>query len=389
MAKTKAKRKAATNGTGWRSRIVGQGEVAPGELTANPRNWRTHPKAQQDALAGVLSEVGWVQNVIVNKRTGHVVDGHARVALAISREEATVPVVYVDLDENEEGIILASLDPLAAMAETDQGKLDELMADITVSDEALREMLAPEPAGGLTDDDAVPEEPEEPTTKSGDLWLLGDHRLLCGDATKAEDVKRLMDGAKADALWTDPPYGVDYADLKGRHAPILGDDGKQCLVREALQLCEPETMFVCCNWQSYARISGEVADVGISVKAVIVWDKEVRTQNLDRFAKQHEWILYAGPFGGEVTLDTDVWRIGREVRSDHPTAKPVELISRAVGYTTGEADVVLDPFLGSGTTLIACEKLGRRCYGMEIEPRYVDVAVRRWEEYTGEKAVCE
>ncbi len=125
----------------WRSRIVGTGEEAPDQLLANPRNWRIHPKAQQDALAGVLSEVGWVQRIIVNQRTGHVIDGHARVAIAISREEPTVPVVYVDLDENEEGIILASLDPLAAMAGTDQAKLDELLAEISVSDEALKAML--------------------------------------------------------------------------------------------------------------------------------------------------------------------------------------------------------------------------------------------------------
>jgi len=126
----------------WRSRIVGQGQEAPDQLLANPRNWRMHPKTQLDALAGVLSEVGWVQNIIVNQRTGYVIDGHARIALAISRGEPSVPVVYVDLDENEEGIILAALDPLAGMAVTDEAKLAELLADITVTDEVLEQFFA-------------------------------------------------------------------------------------------------------------------------------------------------------------------------------------------------------------------------------------------------------
>lgn len=128
----------------WRSRIVGTGEEAPDQLLANPRNWRIHPKAQQDALAGILSEVGWVQNVIVNQRTGHVVDGHARVEIAISRGEASVPVVYVDLDENEEGIVLAALDPLAAMAVQDPQKWNELLAEISVTEDDLKTLLSPQ-----------------------------------------------------------------------------------------------------------------------------------------------------------------------------------------------------------------------------------------------------
>jgi hypothetical protein len=125
----------------WRSRIIGHGEEAPDQLLANPRNWRIHPKEQQDALAGVLAEVGWVQDVIVNQRTGHVVDGHARIEIAISRGEPMVPVVYVDLDENEEGIVLASLDPLSAMAAKDPEKWADLLNDITIADDALRAML--------------------------------------------------------------------------------------------------------------------------------------------------------------------------------------------------------------------------------------------------------
>jgi ParB-like chromosome segregation protein Spo0J len=125
----------------WANRIVGHGEAKPSDLVANPKNWRQHPKAQKKALAGALAEVGWVTQVIVNKRTGHLVDGHARVELALERKEPSVPVVYVDLTPDEEAVVLACLDPLSAMAETDTEKLDALMADVTVNDAALREML--------------------------------------------------------------------------------------------------------------------------------------------------------------------------------------------------------------------------------------------------------
>ncbi len=135
----------------FRSRIIGTGTEAPEQLLANPRNWRIHPKNQQDALEGVLHEVGWVQNIIVNKRSGFVIDGHARVALAITKEETSVPVVYVDLDDNEEQIVLASLDPITEMAGTDRAKLDELLAEITVKDEYLKSMFDNDTARDLSD----------------------------------------------------------------------------------------------------------------------------------------------------------------------------------------------------------------------------------------------
>jgi DNA modification methylase len=191
---------------------VGPGTEAPDQLFANPGNYRVHPKAQQEALAGVLDQVGWVQNVLVNQSTGHVVDGHLRVALAISRGERSVPVLYVDLSEDEERLVLASLDPLAAMATTDDEKLRALLADVSVDSEALLAMLARLAPGeareGLTDPDDIPEPPDEATTQRGDLWLLGEHRLLCGDAGSQADLDRLLDGAPVSLLATDPPHNV-------------------------------------------------------------------------------------------------------------------------------------------------------------------------------------
>ena len=160
----------------------------------------------------MLDAVGYVAQVIVNQRTGHLIDGHLRVEEALSHEQPTIPVLYVDLSEEEERLVLASLDPLAAMATIDEAKLRELLAEVSVDSEALMAMLAAlapaEPKDGLTDPDDVPEPPDEPTTQPGDLWLLGDHRLLCGDAGSEADLDRLLDGVSVDLLLTDPPYNV-------------------------------------------------------------------------------------------------------------------------------------------------------------------------------------
>ncbi len=199
----------------WRNRIVGHAEV-PEQLLANPANWRLHPMEQQQALAGALSEVGWVAQVLVNRTTGHVVDGHLRADLAISRGEPSVPVAYVELSEEEERLVLASLDPLAAMATAEKDALEALLAGLSPGDEALAALLAE--LGGqngirrlvLGDPDEVPPVPDEADVyvKPGDLWALGGHRLLCGDATNPDDVARLLDGAEPTLLATDPPYGV-------------------------------------------------------------------------------------------------------------------------------------------------------------------------------------
>ena len=204
--------KTPTAAAPWQNRIVGHEDVPPDQLLANPSNWRLHPKAQRAALRDLLDGVSFVAQVIVNQRTGHLVDGHLRVEEALSRRQPTIPVLYVDLEPDEEALVLASLDPLAAMAGTDDEKLRALLAGISVDSEALAAMLAelaPAPVkDGRTDPDDIPEPPDEAITQRGDLWLLGEHRLLCGDAGSAEDLDRLLDGAAVSLLATDPPYNV-------------------------------------------------------------------------------------------------------------------------------------------------------------------------------------
>lgn len=197
--------------TAWRNRIVGHGDVPPSELVANPRNWRTHPRTQRAALSGALDEVGWVQQVIVNRTTGLLVDGHLRVEVAAARGEPSVPVTYVELDEREEALVLASLDPLSAMAGSDKERLADLLQDVTAEapdlDALLRDLLGTGKAG-LTDPDDVPPAPAETYVRPGDLWLLGEHRLMCGSCVEPEDVDRLLGGGTPRLLVTDPPYGV-------------------------------------------------------------------------------------------------------------------------------------------------------------------------------------
>jgi hypothetical protein len=231
-----------TAAAAWRNRIVGQGEEAPDKLLANPKNWRIHPAAQQEALGSVLDTVGWVGQVLVNRGTGLVVDGHLRVSLALERHEATVPVLYVDLTPEEEALVLTSLDPISAMAGTDDDKLRELLADVEFDSAELEahvvSFLAKNRTTGKTDPDDVPDEPTEgPYVEVGDLWVLGDHRLICGDSTDAAALDRLFAGETADCVWTDPPYGVEYVGKTAAALEISNDgDAAAVIAEQALRL---------------------------------------------------------------------------------------------------------------------------------------------------------
>lgn len=219
----------------WKNRIVDYGEEAPDQLLANPKNFRLHPKHQQDALAGVLREVGVVQNVIVNQRTGFLLDGHLRVSLALRDGHAAVPVTYVDLSESEEALVLATLDPISAMAGTDAAKLDDLLRDVSTGDAHVQQMLddlataagivpgLSEPGDGGDEFDTTPQ--DGPTRcQRGDLWALGRHRLLCGDSTNAEDVARLMGGEQINICVTSPPYASQREyDAESGFTPIHPD----------------------------------------------------------------------------------------------------------------------------------------------------------------------
>ncbi len=407
---TRATAPGAAPTAGWRNRITGSGQEAPDQLLANPANWRIHPKAQQDALAGALDAVGWVGQVLVNRRSGFVVDGHARVALALSRGEPTVPVLYVDLDPDEEALVLATLDPIGAMAGRDDEKLRALLADVTVDDAGLLALLGDlggsEPKAGLTDPDEVPEPPEEPYIKPGELWRLGDHRILCGDATT--DLPRLMAKAKADCLWTDPPYGVGYVG-KTKDALTIENDGSgaDALVAAtfaaALDHVVPGAPFYCASPAGSRSFSfwRAIVDAGWQFHEELVWVKDSMVLGHSDYHFRHEPILYGyapgegrsgrGKHAGSRWFgnhsQTSVLEFDRPKRSEeHPTMKPVALVAAMLANSTPVGGGVMDPFSGSGSTIIAAEQLGRRSYAMDIDPRYVAVAIERWQNFTGRTA---
>ena len=238
-------------------------------------------------------------------------------------------------------------------------------------------------------EDEAPEvdEENEPIAKLGDIWQLGRHRLMCGDSTDKATVELLMDGKKADMVFTDPPYNIGYQGVSDKRTiqnDKMTDEDFVDFLEKSLMPCE--TMYVCCSWQYSHLFRQALENIGQKIKAMIVWDKVNPAQHLDKYFKQHEIIWYCGAFGGEKTLRGDVWQCKRQKNTVHPTMKPLELIGMAL-QDQPKKKIVYDGFGGSGSTLIACEQLNRTCYMMELDPKYCDVIIKRWENLTGEKAV--
>lgn len=213
------------------------------------------------------------------------------------------------------------------------------------------------------------------------------HRLMCGDSTKEEDVEKLMDGNKADMVFTDPPYNIDYKGLKDNRKIINDKMSDENFIEFLIKsIPQTSTAYICCSWQNCHLFKEAMNRLKMPPKAMIVWNKVNPAQNLDKYFKQHEIIWYYGKFGGEKTLRGDIWECKRQKNTIHPTMKPIELISFAIKDNPNKK-AIYDGFGGSGSTLIACEQLERNCYIMELDPKYVDVIINRWETFTGKKAV--
>lgn len=407
-----------------KDRIKELRRVRASELRPNPRNWRTHPPEQQDALRGVLAEVGYADALIARETEDgglELIDGHLR---AETTPDAEVPVLVLDVSESEAAKILATLDPLSGMAGIDEGKLKDLLAGVSTQNEALAKMLddLAKEAGAIdltaiTEDDPPAVLPEA-VSRPGDLWVFpgadGEpwHRLLCGDSTRSEDVLRVMDGKLAALVATDPPYLVDYTGERPegsgkdwsdayREVEITDADGFFTSVfTNALTVMAPNTAIYCWHAHKRQRLIAEVWErLGILDHQQIIWVKPTPVFGRVFWHFQHEPCMMGWVQGSQPPHDSDhrfssVWTIdwegkSRVVGNQHPTQKPLELFARPMRKHTRKGDVCFEPFSGSGSQLVAAEQMGRRCYAIELEPRFVDVAVRRWQQVTGRSAVLE
>ncbi|HUU44366.1 MAG TPA: DNA modification methylase [Acidobacteriota bacterium] len=390
-------------------------QILISDLKPNPDNPRINDPAV-DAVARSIQQFGF-NNPIITDGDLNIAAGHTRLKAAIKLGLTEVPVIRVPglVGSRFTGFAIAD-NKTAEIAEWDTELLNKLVAELNLevdfdlsalgyTDKELTDILD----AGLEDDDDKADEappcPEVPVSRPGDLYLLGDHRLLCGDATSAEDIQRLMDGHKVHSLLTDPPYGVQYHS-RGKQRETWGAIANDDLAPDALEVflrkaftnaaavCRPGATAYVFHALGLAgvRIAFERAFLaaGFQLSATITWVKQSASMGWGDYRHASEPMLYGWVGQGHRKItdrtQTTVWQIDRESSLKHPTQKPVALISRALRNSTIRGESVLDPFVGSGTTIIACEQLGRRCFAMEIEPKYCDVVVERWETYTGKKA---
>ena len=382
------------------------------------RNARTHSEAQIAQIAASIAEFGFTAPILAGS-DGVIVAGHGRLAAARKLGLASVPVVVLEhLTPTQRRALVIADNKIAENAGWDEellrlelAELQEADFDLALTgfdaDELLEIMVGEESTTeGHTDEDAAPEVPVTPVSKSGDVWIMGQHRLLCGDSTDAASYTLLMAGEKAAMTFTDPPYGVNYANsakdkMRGTNCPILNDnlgEDFEPFLKAALT-----PMIAHCQGAIYIAMSSSELDTlqsafraaGGKWSTFIIWAKNTFTLGRSDYQRQYEPILYGWPEGATRHWcgdrdQGDVWHFNKPRVNDlHPTMKPVELVERAIRNSSRPSDVVLDPFGGSGTTLIAAEKSGRQARLIELDPKYVDVIVRRWQEYAWAQAVRE
>jgi len=426
-ATPKAKKKTKPVDDKFKNRITGSGSINPAKIKTNPLNFRKHPGVQKDAMEGILEEVGWVQNVIVNKTTGRLVDGHLRHEIAIQNKEAKIPVIYVELTEDEERLILATLDPIAELATRDRKLYEQLTSQISTDNHFLTNLLKGEPVKEKKD--KVPPVPKTPINQIGDIWILGDHRLMCGDSTAPDDVAELMDGKQANMVFTDPPYNVAYEGTSGTiqnddmSDQDFGDFMAQALTNMYGHTKAGGAIYVCYADAKSSTVPAILQGVGWMHKQTIIWVKDTPVLSRQDYNWQHEPILYGWKpgkghyFSQDFTQKTivddarnlkgkkhadlveiitgllecipsTIVEVDKPARSpEHPTMKPVDLVMRFIGNSSRRKDLVLDLFGGAGSTMIAAEKTGRRAHLMELEPKFADVIITRWQNLTGEHAI--
>jgi len=373
------------------------------ELIPYVRNTRTHSEEQVGQIAASIKEFGFTNPVLVDQ-DNMIIAGHGRVMAANKLDLKEVPTIRLDyLTEAQKRAYVIADNRLALNADWDYEmlkvelkELDDLEFDVNLlgfEDKEIDDLLA-EPTEGLVDEDEVPDLPDEPVTKLGDLWQLGNHRLLCGDSTSIDAVDTLMDGNKADMVFTDPPYGVSYQSnmrTKSEKFDVLVNDDLLLDITPIIEVFSNGWVFIWTTWKVIDKWIDNTKSFGYP-NNVVIWSKGGGgIGDLKKtFSTDYEMALVWNR-GNELCGKRigSVWKIDKDnhVNYKHPTQKPVALAVEAIDKTTKNGQIILDLFLGSGSTLIATEKTNRKCYGMELDPKYCDVIINRWQDFTGKEAV--
>ena len=434
----------------------------PVTLVPNPRNPNQHPKKQIEMLAKIIKTQGWRAPVTVSKRSGYVVRGHGRLLAGLLLGTGQIPIDRQDYaSEAEEWADLIADNRIAELSDINDVLMAELLGELDGFDIELTgftakqadKLLAEMDSGEIREDDfdpaAVAARIEEPVSKTGNVWQLGRHRLMCGDATVLADVQKLMDGKLATMVFTDPPYNVNYQGGTEERLTIQNDNMQPAEFNEFLSkafgtmfeaTAAGGAIYICHADSVGANFRGAMTGAGWLFKQCLIWIKNQFTLGRQDYQWQHEPILYGWKpgtahqwYGGRkqstiiedgmpvviqrsdegtvITItvgveklvlkvpdfeivhtgddsDTTIWRFEKPLRNgEHPTMKPILLCARAIHNSSKAGDIVADFFGGSGSTLVAAEQTGRVCCSMELDPVYCDVIVHRWEEFTGQKAV--
>ncbi len=383
------------------------------QLVPYARNARMHSDEQVAQIMASIAEFGFVNPVLVDANNG-LIAGHGRLMAAQRLGLKEVPAITLGhLTETQKRALIIADNRIALNACWDAEMLSLELRDLQAEDydldilgfgeDELDELLFDAP-DGETDDDEVPEIQEAVVSKPGDVWVLGDHRLLCGDSTQLDAVEKVLDGSLADMVFTDPPYNVNYGSslkdkTRGKKLKIkndnLGDEFHQFLLDTCTNLvtvCKG-AIYICMSSSELDTLQSAFRQAGGHWSTFIIWAKNKFTMGQADYQRQYEPILYGWKAGNKhywcgARDQGDVWLVNKPQKNDlHPTMKPVELVLRAIENSSKTRDIVLDCFGGSGSTLIACEKTGRSARLLELDPRYCDVIVRRWQDFTGKEAV--
>lgn len=387
-------------------------------LHLDPRNPRQHDKRQISQIAKSIQSFGFNVPILIDK-DNKILAGHGRFLASQKLGLSEVPTIQLEhLTEVQARAFAIADNRLTDTSVWDDRLLAEQLCELSkveltfdieaigfTLDEVELRIEGLEEGGATDKDDSIPALPKTPpVNKPGDLWFLGPHRLLCGDSTIPADVERLMNGQRAAMTFTDPPYNVDYANslkdkLRGTDRPIQNDNlgnGFAAFLEAAcvnMIAATDGAVYICMSSSELHTLHNAFTKAGGVWSTFIIWAKQTFTLGRADYQRQYEPILYGWSATGKrhwcgARDQGDVWFFDKPAKNDlHPTMKPVRLVMRALRNSSERGAIVLDPFLGSGTTLIAAERTGRVCYGIELDPAYADCCIRRWQEHTGEQAV--